>query len=511
MNLFARNTLANFSNSFLTAILGFLVIPLLVRGLGAESYGVVAIYGTIQAAVLVFDLGWTALNGRQVALMRSNKITAPHFEEYFKSVQLIFYATVAFILLVGIWLSTDIAGYLSSDTFSISELSYYVIIMFVTASFRFLVALYRSTLIAYERQVEVAIANIVFTICRHVVPVLGIYVLEFGLDFFIWWHCATGLVEYLFYVRAVRPSIGFSSSAFLLGADFAPLKSVYKFSSTIAITSGLWILTTQADRILIAASFTLKEFGQFVPIVTTAALLQLVAHPIATAMRPKLNIAYQHSRNKGDELLLLTVKLISSLTVPAATVLYFGSEFLVLFLFGATIGDDKIAELSSLLQLFVIANMLVSISATLYYYQVARGHLRWHLIGAVAQPIILLPLLYFMVLQFGILGAGYAILSTNLILFFFFIPVFKSLSFSRTFDWVWLLAPLMSFIWAEVYFFNMFLEKMTVLDNLQIMKLLLLAVNAVLASLLGFMLVSAGSHGYKSPISVIRAEISRIK
>jgi O-antigen/teichoic acid export membrane protein len=511
MNLFARNTLANFSNSFLTALLGFLVIPLLVRGLGAESYGVAAIYGTIQAAVLVFDLGWTALNGRQVALMRSNKITASHFEEYFKSVQLIFYATVAFILLVGIWLSTDIAGYLSSETFSISELSYYVIIMFVTASFRFLVALYRSTLIAHERQVEVAFANIVFTLCRHLVPVLGIYVLEFGLDFFIWWNCATALVEYVFYVRAVRPSIGFSPKAFLRGADFAPLKSVYKFSGTIALTSGLWILTTQADRILIAARFTLADFGQFVPIVTTAALLQLVAHPIATAMRPKLNIAYQHSKNKGDELLLLTVKLISSLTIPAATVLYFGSEFVVLFLFGASVGEGKISELSALLQLFVIANMVLSISATLYYYQVARGQLRWHLISAIAHPILLLPLLYVMILQFGILGAGYAALVTNLILFFFFIPVFKSLSFSRTFDWVWLLAPLMGFIWAEVYFFNMFLEKMTVLDNIQIMKLLLLAVNAVLASLLGFILVSAGSHGFKSPISVIRAEISRIK
>jgi len=510
MNLFVRNTLANFSNSFVTALLGFLAIPLLVRGLGAESYGVVAIYGTIQAVVLVFDLGWTALNGRQVALKRSNTISSKQFEEYFKSVQLIFYGTVGCILLLGIWLSTDIASYLSSDTFSISDLSHYIVIMLITASFKFLVALYRSTLIAFERQVEVALANILFVVSHHLFPLLPIYLLGYGLDFFIWWQCATAFIEYLFYVRAIRSSTGFSSLAFVRGADFSPLKSVYKFSGTIALTSGLWILTTQADRILIGSSFSLAQFGQYVAIVTTAALLQLLAHPIATAMRPKLNIAYQHSKSEGDRLLLLTVKLISCLTVPAATVLYFGSEFIILFLFGGTIEEGKIVELSALLQLLVIANMLLSISATLYYYQVARGQLRWHLISAVAQPIILLPMLYFMVLQLGVIGAGYATLSANLILFFFFIPIFQSLSFSKTFDWAWLVALLISLIWTEVYCFNVILDKTTILVNQQLMKVLMLCLNASLAGAVFFIVNSAGIRGLKNPLKVIRSELNNI-
>ena len=145
MDLFIKNVVANFSNSFITALFGFLAIPFLIRGIGAESYGVVAFYGTIQAVVLVLDLGWTALNGRQIALKRSKTITDADFEEHFKSVQIIFYITVVLILFLGIWFSTNIAGFISSDTISLSDLSNYIAIMVVTASFKFIVALYRSS------------------------------------------------------------------------------------------------------------------------------------------------------------------------------------------------------------------------------------------------------------------------------------------------------------------------------------------------------------------------------
>ena len=103
MNLFERNSLANALNSFVTALLGVAVIPLLVRGLGVDSYGVVAIYATIQAVVFIFDMGWTATNGRQVARLRAGTVTSLHFENYFKSLQLIFYGSVIFILIGGFY------------------------------------------------------------------------------------------------------------------------------------------------------------------------------------------------------------------------------------------------------------------------------------------------------------------------------------------------------------------------------------------------------------------------
>lgn len=511
MNLFARNTIANFSNSFFTALFGFLAIPLLVRGLGAESYGVVAFYGTIQAAVLVLDLGWTALNGRQIALKRSKTITAVDFEEYFKSVQIIFYGTVVLILFLGILFSTNIAGYISSDTISLSDLSYYIAIMFVTASLKFIVALYRSSLIAYERQVEVALVNILFVTLRHICPLLPIFFLGYGLDFFIWWQLTIAFVEYIIYVHAIKSSINFSVNAFLCGADFRPLKSVYKFSAIVALTSGLWMLTSQIDRILIVSNFSLIQFGYYVPIVMTAAMVQLLAHPITTAIRPKLNMIYQLSTTKGDEMLLRGVKIISCLTIPASTALFFSSESIVLFLLGSGIEHDQLEELTSILRLLAVANALTSVSANLYYYQVALGNLRWHFISAVVHPIILLPILYFCIFQYGMIGAGYAILGTNSILFLFYIPVFNSLGFSKIYEWTRVIFILIFFIFIEAYGFNYLLDNIIDLSNNHILKTISTVINATMIGLVCFTTLNAGFEGLKHPFKVIIQELKKIQ
>jgi len=511
MNLFIKNTLANFSNSFVTAGLGFISIPILIRLLGSESYGVVAIYATIQAAVLVFDLGWTALNGRQIARRRSDSINGEEFEDYFKSVQLIFYTTVVLLLGLGFYFSEEFAGYLLTEKFDITELSYYLNIMFLTAGLRFVITLYRSTLAAYERQVEASVVNIFFITVRQLIPLLIMYVFSYGLEFYIWWQCAATLLEYVYYTRTVTFSTGFSSYSFLLGASFNPLKQVYKFSGTIAITSGLWIITSQADRFLIVSNFSLTQFGQYVPIVTVASLIQLFAHPIATALRPKLNIAYQSTeRAESDALLLTTTNMIACLTIPLATVIYFGAETIVSLMLGVVEGS-QLEVLAQLLRLLTISNMIVSVSAVLYYYQVATGELRWHLIGAVAQPIILLPVLYILISQYGIIGAGYGFLVSSGLFFLFFIPIFKSLGFSKIFVWLSNLAVLVTFVWIETFFVNLFFDNLTLLDEREIIKLLLLGFNSALASLFGFVLVSSESYGFKAPISAIRDEINRIR
>ena len=68
----------------------------------------------------------------------------------------------------------------------------------------------------------------------------------------------------------------------------------------------------------------------------------------------------------------------------------------------------------------------------------------------------------------------------------------------------------MGFIWAEVYFFNMFLEKATVLDNHQITKFLMLGLNASLAGVVFFVISSADMSGLKTPMKVIKSKLDNI-
>ena len=52
-----RTLLANFAGQMVTALLGIVMVPIYVRHLGVEAYGLIAINAVVLAWVLVLDFG----------------------------------------------------------------------------------------------------------------------------------------------------------------------------------------------------------------------------------------------------------------------------------------------------------------------------------------------------------------------------------------------------------------------------------------------------------------------
>jgi len=67
MGRLERNTLANLAGTIWSAGLGIVCIPLFIRYLGAEAFGLVGLFLTLQSAFAVFDLGIAATLNREIA------------------------------------------------------------------------------------------------------------------------------------------------------------------------------------------------------------------------------------------------------------------------------------------------------------------------------------------------------------------------------------------------------------------------------------------------------------
>ena len=86
-------------------------------------------------------------------------------------------------------------------------------------------------------------------------------------------------------------------------------------------------------------------------------------------------------------------------------------------------GDEDVARKAApVLTLYALGNGILSLAAFPYYLQVAKGDLRLHLIGNVLFVLFLIPAMIWAVWQYGATGAGYAWLSTNALIFAFWIP-----------------------------------------------------------------------------------------
>ena len=75
----------------------------------------------------------------------------------------------------------------------------------------------------------------------------------------------------------------------ILRPSLLRIKKLAPFALGIAFTSGLWIIVSQIDKLLLSNILTLKEYGFSLVVVLSGGLMMLSA-PIGTAIRPRLTL-----------------------------------------------------------------------------------------------------------------------------------------------------------------------------------------------------------------------------
>src|SRR5438093_2451641 len=147
----------------------------------------------------------------------------------------------------------------------------------------------------------------------------------------------------------------------------------------------------------------------------------VVRTPISAALMPRLT----KLNAEGDEaeltrLYRVATQLVGVIAVPVALVLaLFAEQVLWVWL-----GDATIAHaVAPTLTLFAIGNGIYAYAAFPYYVQFAKGDLKLHVISSGTFLLMYIPLLLWLVKNYGMTGAGYAWIVANLIPFAVWSPV----------------------------------------------------------------------------------------
>ena len=67
-----RNLAAGVASSMFTAVVGIAVVPLYLKFLGVEAYGLIGFFVTVQAVFQLLDLGLAQTMNREVARLSAN-------------------------------------------------------------------------------------------------------------------------------------------------------------------------------------------------------------------------------------------------------------------------------------------------------------------------------------------------------------------------------------------------------------------------------------------------------
>ena len=421
-----RNILASYASQIYVTLVGILILPLYLKYMGAEAYGLVGFFTMLQAWFHLLDMGLTPTVARETARFRGGATDVLSYRRLLRAMQLIFLAIAVLGGGAMFAFSGHIAnGWLKVHTLPLAQVQLALQLMAGGVALRWRSGLYRGCISGSERLVWLGGFNAFVATLRFVgvLPVL-IWVGHTPMAFFAYQLLVAvtelaGLAAKSYGLFPALPPgqvLGWAPATL-----FVPIRPALKFSLTIAFTSSVWVMVTQTDKLVLSKLLPLADYGYFTLAVLAASGVMLISGPISSALLPRM--ARLHA--EGDEAGLISLyrnatQMVSAIAIPACLVLVFFSEQVL----WAWTGDaHAAARAAPLLRLYSLGNGFLTLAAFPYYLQFAKGDLKLHLIGNAVFLVLLIPSLVWATWQFGATGAGYAWLGANAVYFFAWVPI----------------------------------------------------------------------------------------
>lgn len=408
-----KNILANYAGQLYVTAVGILILPLYIKYMGAEAYGLVGFFTMLQVCFSLLDIGLTPTIGRETARYHGGAMSALAYRQMFRALSVIF-AIIAVIGGGGLWLLSEVVAtsWLNVTELPMDEVVLAVQIMAISVALRWMGGLYRGVVTGSERLVWLSGFNVCIATLRFIAVFASMGLFGFTPVVFFIHQLIAALLEVLgLYMMSHRLLPLRSSLESTIGWSFLPVKPLLQFALTIAFTSSVWVLVTQTDKLVLSGILPLAEYGHFTLAVLVASGIMVISGPISSAIMPRM--ARMHAEGKHGEMIKVyrtSTQLVSVIGGSAAITLAFCSEPLLF----AWTGDKKLAaQAAPILTLYAIGNGFLAIAAFAYYLQYAKGNLRYHLIGNAFLVMILIPGIIFAATYYGAVGAGYVWLMTN--------------------------------------------------------------------------------------------------
>ncbi len=417
-----NNVIANYASQAFISILAVVMLPIHLRLIGAEGYGLIGFFAILQIWFGVLDVGLSATMGREAARFNGAATDGRRLRELLRAMEWLFLSLAMLGALVIVISSSYLANHwLRGENLSNYDISRTIQVMAAIVALRWLGGLYRGIINGFERQVWLGVYSVFFSALRFVgvVPVM----VYFGasVSTFFSFQLAVAVIELFVLVLKSYSLLPVLERTLWLKVSVKPLVSLLRFSLSISFIGVVWVLVTQIDKLLLSKLLTLPEYGLFVMAATAASGVMLFSNPISSAVQPRL--AKLHAERKEAELVSLyrrSTQMISVMVFPAAMILAVFSER-VLWVWT---GDMEISEpIAVVFSLYVLGNAVLAVAAFPYYLQFAKGEMRLHLYGSAIFLVFLVPGIVFATRAYGMTGAGAAWLAVNVSYLMIWVPV----------------------------------------------------------------------------------------
>lgn len=420
MNL-AKNIIVSYFSQAYVIVVSLLVIPFYVDILGAEAYGLIGFFSMLQGLLALLDAGMSGTISREATRFKNSQNLKNEFISLYKTLCFIFLLIATFISVNIIYASS----YISSEWLNIEHLERshvidFLNIMALCVAFRWYSFVFRGVLQGLEEINFLSYFNIVFATLRFILVIPVIISFEATLYAFFYYQALIAFLELIVLIIYAQKKVSWMDF-FNCKINFYLIQKHLRFSIHLAFASGIWVLVTQVDKLLLSKLLNLKDYGYLTLAVLVGSGIMLLTNPLSISILPRLTSLWTEKKyNDFINLYRKSTRIVALISSSIGLfIVFFAKEIMFVWT-----GDSYLSEQTyRLLTFYSLGYLLLSFSAFPYYLQFAMGNLKLHVIGSLLFMLVLIITIFPLVNLFGSIGAAYSWCIVNVFNLFIWIPI----------------------------------------------------------------------------------------
>lgn len=414
-----KDVLANILGKGWVGFVSIAFVPLFIKFLGVEAYGLVGFFLSLQTVLLLVDFGFSTTLNRALAACGAG-IIPPSVVSLATLLERLF-AGCSLAILLGVVIAAPwlVNHWVTLQHLPASNVQHGLQLMGISIALQLPFMLYSGGLIGLGRQTQVNVILAIAATLRFGGALVVLMLVPRIEAFFAWQVVAVGgqslLARQLFWRRlrgrsSPPASLPPSSSSPSPHHQSKAFRGHIGFAAAVGLTSVLGTVLTQMDKLMLSRLLPLESYSYYMLAWTLCSTLPVLASTVVTAYFPRLSAEVAQPDRTPAPLYHQACQLLACALMPAGALLVlFPGEILTLWL-----GNPQVVQqVAPVLTIMAVGTLLNILAQVPHAMQLASGLAKLGLYANIFMVTMIVPALYLTVRKTGVMGAAWVWVALN--------------------------------------------------------------------------------------------------
>lgn len=402
----------NFGGRIWIALIGLFFVPLYLRYLSVEVYGIIGFFTSIQVVLSLLDGGISPTLNREVARLSVFPDKAREMRDLSWTLEVLSWGIAVIVGGAALILSPIVAYYwLHPETLSVQTVYQALMLMSVSFAFQWAINFYTSGFLGLQRQKLYNLLNCLSVTFRSVGAYLVLVFVSPSIQAFLLWQVFSVVLSAVVMAIAYRKALPHTGSRSKF--DLNLLRGIWRYAAGMTGVTLVSLVLTQSDKIVLSRLLTLEYFGYYTLASTLAgSALGIVTGSVGSAYFPKFSQLVALGDNEKIKFVYhQSCQVMSVLLIPTALVIaFFSYDILLLWTRNERIAGNSYI----LLSLVAIGTGLNGLMHLPYFIQLANGLTKLTFWQNIIAIVLLVPFMIFATRHYGAVGGALTWVILNL-------------------------------------------------------------------------------------------------